>query len=211
MADEIINSVEIEPLEKHWDEVQFWLYRAGMGYPLDHLQALAIWLAEAITEGFYNHMSIRKGEDVWTAVLPRVVKVSAGTEALYDGRIEAYAFNPPLLMLEELAVLNCLEDMEGKSYDWILTGQRGLKALLTIARYLMQNPVLDFVGSLLPADLAGSEMVMCYESVARVINASGRLVVNPATFGPRDLRAACDAGHLVFRGIVVNQGGYERC
>jgi hypothetical protein len=82
---------------------------------------------------------------------------------------------------------------------------------LTIARYLMQNPVLDFVGSLLPADLAGSEMVMCYESVARVINASGRLVVNPATFGPRDLRAACDAGHLVFRGIVVNQGGYERC
>ena len=205
-------------ISSHVAELQIWLYKPAISIAdpaswINHIEGLIIELGEGF-DG--SHMSIRFGDEAWSAEPRGFVRLRARDETAYDGEITVFAFAPPLNSGEEMAVGMRLSEMEGKPYDWLLTGQRGLVAALRLARWMGAPPVLDTIAGFLPVDLLGPRAVMCYEAAARVIRATGRLwQPNPATFGPPALWEAVGRGELVCRGRVLNttatgEGGW-RC
>ena len=206
-------------ISSHPDELQIWLFKPAISLTdpaswLNHITGLIIELGEGF-DG--SHMAIRFGDDAWSAEPRGFVKLRARDETAYDGEITVFAFAPPLTEWEIVETGLCVGNMLGKPYDWLLTGQRGLKAALRLARWMGAPPVLDTIAGLLPVDLLAGQAIMCYESAARVIRATGRpWQPNLATFGPRDLWEAVGRGELVCRGRALNttatgEGGNERC
>ena len=207
-------------ISSHPDEWQVWLFGANPMHPLDHPQAVLIWLGEALENGLWNHMCWRKGEKVYSAEPGGFLCLDARPYMVYDGRIVAMTFAAPLTPDEDMSLTSFLTEpppngIAGVPYDWLLTGQRGAAALLRLAAWLSGHPVLRWLGNALPVDVAGAHRVNCYESIFRGLMALG-WDANPATDGPRELWGLVNLRRLTVRGQVLNttatgEGGNERC
>ena len=136
----------------------------------------------------YSHMQWRFGNTCWSAETSGFTAIKALDAAQYDGTIMAYTFNPPLPYDLVRLALTSIAALVGVGYDWPLLTERAIIAARNIFGFILPPMVTMLVDALLPVDIFGSRLVLCYESISRVLNDLG-WKTNPANYGPKDLLA----------------------